>query len=172
MAGPSSSSEDEGGSHSGSSGDEAPKLPQKVLCPLPWWGRCSGRKTWVCCGTPDSPSLSSARTHTHTHAAFPSQRPQTKTKLPQAAGPSSPQRPKTPEETKPASPGPQQMAFTNHSGCPGFQVWKGPTEPISHHSHPQQRHGPHWLASPPSWERNAPFQKGKKQQQPRNNFPL
>ena len=108
MAGPSSSSEDEGGSHSGSSGDEAPKLPQKVLCPLPWWGRCSGRKTWVCCGTPDSPSLSSARTHTHTHAAFPSQRPQTKTKLPQAAGPSSPQRPKTPEETKPASPGPQE----------------------------------------------------------------
>ncbi|XP_072631743.1 DNA repair protein XRCC1 isoform X2 [Canis lupus baileyi] len=64
MAGPSSSSEDEGGSHSGSSGDEAPKLPQK--------------------------------------------RPQTKTKLPQAAGPSSPQRPKTPEETKPASPGPQE----------------------------------------------------------------
>uniref|UniRef100_A0A8C0KM80 X-ray repair cross complementing 1 n=1 Tax=Canis lupus dingo TaxID=286419 RepID=A0A8C0KM80_CANLU len=68
----------------------------------------SRRKTWVCCGTPDSPSLSSARTHTHTHAAFPSQRPQTKTKLPQAAGPSSPQRPKTPEETKPASPGPQE----------------------------------------------------------------
>ncbi|XP_077918854.1 DNA repair protein XRCC1 isoform X4 [Halichoerus grypus] len=68
MAGPSSSSEDEGGSHSGSSGDEAPKLPQK--------------------------------------------RPQTKTKPPQAAGPSSPQRPKTPEETKPASPGPQEDTDT------------------------------------------------------------
>ncbi|XP_058385458.1 DNA repair protein XRCC1 isoform X3 [Diceros bicornis minor] len=64
MAGPGSSSEDEGGSHSGSSGDEAPKLPRK--------------------------------------------RPQTKTKPPQAAGPSSPQRPATPEETKPASPGPQE----------------------------------------------------------------
>ncbi|XP_026893506.1 DNA repair protein XRCC1 isoform X2 [Acinonyx jubatus] len=68
MAGPSSSSEDEGGSHSGSSGDEAPKLPQK--------------------------------------------RPQTKTKPPQAAGPSSPQRPTTPEETKPASPGPREDADT------------------------------------------------------------
>ncbi|XP_045298062.1 DNA repair protein XRCC1 isoform X2 [Leopardus geoffroyi] len=68
MAGPSSSSEDEGGSHSGSSGDEAPKLPQK--------------------------------------------RPQTKTKPPQAAGPSSPQRPTTPEETKPASPGPREDTDT------------------------------------------------------------
>lgn len=64
MAGPGSSSEDEGGPHSGSSGDEAPKLPRK--------------------------------------------RPKTKTKPPQAAGPSSPQRPPTPEETKPASPGPQE----------------------------------------------------------------
>ncbi|XP_030154545.1 DNA repair protein XRCC1 isoform X4 [Lynx canadensis] len=68
MAGPSSSSEDEGGSHSGSSGDEAPKLPQK--------------------------------------------RPQTKTKPPQAAGPSSPQRPTTPEETKPASTGPREDTDT------------------------------------------------------------
>ncbi|XP_060507314.1 DNA repair protein XRCC1 isoform X2 [Panthera onca] len=68
MAGPSSSSEDEGGSHGGSSGDEAPKLPQK--------------------------------------------RPQTKTKPPQAAGPSSPQRPTTPEETKPASPGPREDTDT------------------------------------------------------------
>ncbi|XP_059237247.1 DNA repair protein XRCC1 isoform X1 [Mustela nigripes] len=69
MAGPSSSSEDEGGSHSNSSGDEAPKLPRK--------------------------------------------RPQTKTKPPQAAGPSSPQRPKTPEEAKPASPGPQEDTDTD-----------------------------------------------------------
>lgn len=64
MAGPGSSSEDEGGPHSGSSGDEAPKLPRK--------------------------------------------RPQTKTKPPQAAGPSSPQRPPTPEGTKPALPGAQE----------------------------------------------------------------
>ncbi|XP_045630284.1 DNA repair protein XRCC1 isoform X3 [Ursus americanus] len=69
MAGPGSSSEDEGSSHSGGSGDEAPKLPQK--------------------------------------------RPQTKTKPPQAAGPSSPQRPKMPEETKPASPGPQEDTDTD-----------------------------------------------------------
>ncbi|XP_052512003.1 DNA repair protein XRCC1 isoform X2 [Budorcas taxicolor] len=64
MAGSGSSSEDEGGSHSGSSGNEAPKAPRK--------------------------------------------RPQTKAKPPQAAGPSSPQRPPTPEETKPASPGAQE----------------------------------------------------------------
>uniref|UniRef100_A0A8C3W1F9 X-ray repair cross complementing 1 n=1 Tax=Catagonus wagneri TaxID=51154 RepID=A0A8C3W1F9_9CETA len=63
MAGPDSSSEDEGGSPSGSSGDEAPKPPRK--------------------------------------------HPQTKARPPQAAGPSSPQRPPTPEETKPASPRPQ-----------------------------------------------------------------
>ncbi|XP_058438973.1 DNA repair protein XRCC1 isoform X2 [Marmota monax] len=61
MAGPGSSSEDEGGSHSGSSEDEAPKLPRKA-----------------------------------------------KTKTPQGAGPNSPQRPPTPEETKTASPGPQE----------------------------------------------------------------
>ncbi|XP_055408788.1 DNA repair protein XRCC1 isoform X6 [Bubalus kerabau] len=64
MAGSGSSSEDEGGSHSGDSGNEAPKAPRK--------------------------------------------RPQTKAKPPQAAGPSSPQRPPTPEETKPASPGAQE----------------------------------------------------------------
>ncbi|XP_048646722.1 DNA repair protein XRCC1 isoform X1 [Marmota marmota marmota] len=64
MAGPGSSSEDEGGSHSGSSEDEAPKLPRK--------------------------------------------RPQAKTKTPQGAGPNSPQRPPTPEETKTALPGPQE----------------------------------------------------------------
>nr|XP_058900525.1 DNA repair protein XRCC1 isoform X1 [Kogia breviceps] len=68
MAGPDSSSEDEGGSHSGSSGDEAPKPPRK--------------------------------------------RPQTKAKPSQAAGPSSPQRPPTPEETKPPSPGPQEDTDT------------------------------------------------------------
>ncbi|KAM7058845.1 DNA repair protein XRCC1 isoform 2-T2 [Molossus nigricans] len=60
MVGPESSSEDEEGHHSGSSGDEAPKLPQK--------------------------------------------QPQTKTKPHQAVGSSSPQKPSTPEETKPASP--------------------------------------------------------------------
>ncbi|XP_036087584.1 DNA repair protein XRCC1 isoform X2 [Rousettus aegyptiacus] len=54
MAGPGSSSEDEGGPHSSSSGDEAPKLTRK------------------------------------------------------AAGPSSPQRPPTPEGIKPTSPGPQE----------------------------------------------------------------
>ncbi|KAF6079967.1 X-ray repair cross complementing 1 [Phyllostomus discolor] len=64
MAGPDSSSEDEGDPHSGSSGDEAPKLPRK--------------------------------------------RPQTKTKPPQAAGSSSPQRPPTPGEGKPTSPGSQE----------------------------------------------------------------
>uniref|UniRef100_A0A8C9UND9 X-ray repair cross complementing 1 n=1 Tax=Spermophilus dauricus TaxID=99837 RepID=A0A8C9UND9_SPEDA len=64
MAGPGSSSEDEGGSHSGNSEDEAPKLPRK--------------------------------------------RPQAKTKTPQGAGPNSPQRPLTPEETKTASLGPQE----------------------------------------------------------------
>uniref|UniRef100_A0A2K6GFG7 X-ray repair cross complementing 1 n=1 Tax=Propithecus coquereli TaxID=379532 RepID=A0A2K6GFG7_PROCO len=64
MAGPGSSSEDEEGSHSGSSGDEAPKLPRKRL--------------------------------------------QAKTKPPQTAGPSSPQKPPTPEEIKAASPGPQE----------------------------------------------------------------
>ncbi|XP_029780166.1 DNA repair protein XRCC1 [Suricata suricatta] len=68
MAGPSSGSEDEGGSPSSSSGDEAPTLPQK--------------------------------------------RPHTKTRPPQAARPSSPQRPTTPEETKPASPGPQEDTDT------------------------------------------------------------
>ncbi|XP_061028604.1 DNA repair protein XRCC1 isoform X1 [Eubalaena glacialis] len=68
MAGPDSSSEDEGGSHGGSSGDEAPKPPRK--------------------------------------------RPQTKAKPSQAAGPSSPQRPPTPEETKPPSPGPQEDTDT------------------------------------------------------------
>ncbi|XP_001499917.4 DNA repair protein XRCC1 isoform X1 [Equus przewalskii] len=69
MAGPGSSSEDEEASHSGSSGDEAPKLPRK--------------------------------------------RPQTKTKPPQAAGPSSPKRPAAPEETKPASRGPQEDTDTD-----------------------------------------------------------
>ncbi|XP_059939739.1 DNA repair protein XRCC1 isoform X2 [Mesoplodon densirostris] len=68
MAGPDSSSEDEGASHGGSSGDEAPKPPQK--------------------------------------------RPQTKAKPSQAAGPSSPQRPPTPEETKPPTPGPQEDTDT------------------------------------------------------------
>ncbi|XP_051695046.1 DNA repair protein XRCC1 [Oryctolagus cuniculus] len=68
MAGPSSSSEDEGGSHSGGSGDEAPRLPRK--------------------------------------------RPQTKARPPQAAGPSSPQRPPTPKETKAASPAPQDDTDT------------------------------------------------------------
>ncbi|XP_032470073.1 DNA repair protein XRCC1 isoform X4 [Phocoena sinus] len=68
MAGPDSSSEDEGGSHGGSSGDEAPKPPRKRL--------------------------------------------QTKAKPSQAAGPSSPQRPPTPEETKPPSPGPQEDTDT------------------------------------------------------------
>ncbi|KAB1273606.1 DNA repair protein XRCC1 [Camelus dromedarius] len=43
MAGPDSSSEDEGGSHSGGSGDEAPKPPRKVRCPLCGWGR-AGRE--------------------------------------------------------------------------------------------------------------------------------
>ncbi|KAK2489160.1 hypothetical protein MC885_001426 [Smutsia gigantea] len=38
MAGPGSSSEDEGGSHNGSSGDEAPKPPRKVWSPLPHGG--------------------------------------------------------------------------------------------------------------------------------------
>ncbi|KAL0609681.1 DNA repair protein XRCC1 [Plecturocebus cupreus] len=64
MAGPDSSGEDDEASHSGSSGDEAPKLPRKRL--------------------------------------------QTKTKPTQAAGPSSPQKPPTPEETKAASPVPQE----------------------------------------------------------------
>ncbi|XP_078216175.1 DNA repair protein XRCC1 isoform X2 [Callithrix jacchus] len=64
MAGPDSSSEDDEASHSGGSGDEAPKLPRKP--------------------------------------------PQTKTKPTQAAGPSSPQKPPTPEETKAASPVPQE----------------------------------------------------------------
>lgn len=41
MAGPDSSSEDEGGPHSGNSGDEAPQLPQKVRCPLTRCGRVS-----------------------------------------------------------------------------------------------------------------------------------
>nr|XP_044989955.1 DNA repair protein XRCC1 isoform X2 [Jaculus jaculus] len=61
MAGPGSSSEDEGDAHSGSSGDEAPKRPRK--------------------------------------------RPQAKAELPQAAGPSSPQKPPTPGETRAPSPG-------------------------------------------------------------------
>ncbi|XP_016047946.1 DNA repair protein XRCC1 isoform X2 [Erinaceus europaeus] len=39
---------------------------------------------------------------------IPQKRPQTKVRPPQAAGPSSPQRPPTPEETKPASPAPQE----------------------------------------------------------------
>ncbi|XP_003915690.1 DNA repair protein XRCC1 [Papio anubis] len=60
MAGPGSSSEEDEASHSGSSGDEAPKLPRK--------------------------------------------RPQTKTKPTQATGPSLPQKPPSPEETKAASP--------------------------------------------------------------------
>ncbi|XP_057567579.1 DNA repair protein XRCC1 isoform X2 [Hippopotamus amphibius kiboko] len=69
MAGPDSSSEDEGGSHGGSRcGDEAPRPPRKL--------------------------------------------PQTKAEPPQAAGPSSPQRLPTPEETRPASPGPQEDADT------------------------------------------------------------
>ncbi|XP_037372641.1 DNA repair protein XRCC1 isoform X1 [Talpa occidentalis] len=69
MAGPGSSSEEEGGSHSGSSGDEVPKLPRK--------------------------------------------RPQTKTKTPpQAAGPSSPQRPPTPGGIRPPSPASQENTDT------------------------------------------------------------
>ncbi|XP_016075003.1 PREDICTED: DNA repair protein XRCC1 isoform X2 [Miniopterus natalensis] len=68
MAGPDSSSEDEGDPHSGGSGDEAPRLSQK--------------------------------------------RPQTKTKPSQAAGSSSPQRPPTPEETKPALQGSQEDTHT------------------------------------------------------------
>ncbi|XP_006142080.1 DNA repair protein XRCC1 isoform X2 [Tupaia chinensis] len=68
MAGPGSSSEDEGHSHSGSSEDEAPKLSRK--------------------------------------------RPQTKTKPPQAAGPSSPQKPPTPGETRAASPESQEDTDT------------------------------------------------------------
>ncbi|XP_037676558.1 DNA repair protein XRCC1 isoform X3 [Choloepus didactylus] len=63
MAGPGSSSEDEGGLHSSSSGDEAPKTPRK--------------------------------------------RPPSKTKLPQAAGPSPPQKPPTPEGAPEASSEPQ-----------------------------------------------------------------
>lgn len=46
MAGPDSSSEDEGGPHSGSSGDEAPKLPRKVCRPTwvrrVWWEEDKG----------------------------------------------------------------------------------------------------------------------------------
>ncbi|XP_012589111.1 PREDICTED: DNA repair protein XRCC1 isoform X2 [Condylura cristata] len=68
MAGPGSSSEEEGGSHSGSSGDEAPKLPRK--------------------------------------------RPQNKNRTPQAAGPSSPQRPPTPEGIKLPSPASQENTDT------------------------------------------------------------
>ncbi|XP_049756056.1 DNA repair protein XRCC1 isoform X2 [Elephas maximus indicus] len=68
MAGPGSSSEDEGDSHSATSGDEAPRLSHK--------------------------------------------RPQTKTKPPQAAGPSSPQRSPAPEEAKPATPGAQENSDT------------------------------------------------------------
>lgn len=64
MAGPGSSSEDEGDSHS--DGEEASKMPRK--------------------------------------------RVQTKTKAPQAAGPSPQQRPPTPEETKPATPELQEDA--------------------------------------------------------------
>lgn len=41
MAGPGSSSEDEGGPHSSSSGDEAPKLTRKVRCLPPGWERVS-----------------------------------------------------------------------------------------------------------------------------------
>ncbi|XP_006871424.1 PREDICTED: DNA repair protein XRCC1 [Chrysochloris asiatica] len=65
MAGPGSSSEDEGDPHSGGSGDDAPKLPHK-----------------------------------------------TKARPPQAAGPSSPQRSPSPEETKPATPGTQEYSDT------------------------------------------------------------
>uniref|UniRef100_A0A8C8ZK16 DNA repair protein XRCC1 n=1 Tax=Prolemur simus TaxID=1328070 RepID=A0A8C8ZK16_PROSS len=75
MAGPGSSSEDEEGSHSGSSGDEAPKLPRK--------------------------------------------HPQAKTKPPQTAGPSSPQKPPTPEETKAASPVPQEDTDTEGEKAEG-----------------------------------------------------
>lgn len=34
---------------------------------------------------------------------------------------------------------PQQLAFTNHSGCPGLQLWKDPTEAAGQRSQPQQR---------------------------------
>uniref|UniRef100_A0A8C5V4E4 X-ray repair cross complementing 1 n=1 Tax=Microcebus murinus TaxID=30608 RepID=A0A8C5V4E4_MICMU len=68
MAGPGSSSEDEEGSPSSSSADEAPKLPRK--------------------------------------------RPKAKTKPPQTAGPTSPQKPPTPEVTKAASPRPQEDTDT------------------------------------------------------------
>ncbi|KAM4825093.1 DNA repair protein XRCC1 [Thomomys bottae] len=64
MAGPGSSSEDEGASDSGSSGDEAPRRPRK--------------------------------------------HPQTKAKLPQTQGSSSPPKPRTPELTRAASPGPPE----------------------------------------------------------------
>lgn len=67
MAGPGSSSEDEGDAHSDSAEEGAPTLPRK--------------------------------------------RPQAKAKT-QAAGPSSPQRPCTPEETKAPSPGPQDSSDT------------------------------------------------------------
>ena len=111
MAGSGSSSEDEGGSHSGGSGDEAPKAPRKVHAPARHWGGWSRGGH----GTPNSLLLSPAGTHSHPLCpfpppwpTFPPQRPQTKAKPPQAAGPSSPQRPPTPEETKPASSGAQE----------------------------------------------------------------
>lgn len=68
-------------------------------------------------GPPWHPRLSSPafckNTLSHAGCSLPPQRPQTKTKPPQAAGPSSPQRPKTPEEAKPASPGPQEDTDTD-----------------------------------------------------------
>jgi hypothetical protein len=73
-------------------------------------GQCQGL---LCFPPPHTCLLQAAPPPTATpllHASpiYPLQHPQTKAKPPQAAGPSSPQKPPTPELTKAASPGPQE----------------------------------------------------------------
>ncbi|KAK2108377.1 DNA repair protein xrcc1 [Saguinus oedipus] len=109
MAGPDSSSEEDEASHSGGSGDEAPKLPRK--------------------------------------------HPQIKTKPTQAAGPSSPQKPPTPEETKAASPVPQEdtdIEGEQSEGQDNGEEYSGDTEDELRRVAEQKEHRP-----PPGQEENG-----------------
>lgn len=134
MAGPGSSSEDEGDSHS--DGEEASKMPRKVWWPPAWVGEGFMERGHGSGGTPNStPAIHSSISLSALLLFFctepsSSQRVQTKTKAPQAAGSSSQQRPPTPEETKPATPEFQEDANSEgeqsgqlEGGGPGVEAW-------------------------------------------------
>lgn len=106
-------------------GMKPPSFPKRSCAPCPGVGEGAAGGGH---GSVVAPRLSipafCKKTRSHLCCSLAPQRPQTKTKPPQAAGPSSPQRPKMPEETKPASPGPQEDTDTDgeHSGQ-SLRVW-------------------------------------------------